>query len=305
MAAGFSFDGGDAASTARTRGCGERDGKDVLHEFLAELAEPLAGLVGVLVRILVPQLLDLPDLIRHRAEVVVVLFFIQGDGLLAKALEREEVLDAAVVAPLAVVRQVILQEDALLADLSEVEAAVEHRQEVFLILRFFRPEPFFTDVPAERPGPARERVGIVAVAFHRKTVFPRLEHRVFTIHRRKPERRLWLVVLAVVEAKPVRVVIIHEPTGSRVGQRDTGKFLIVGGGVGLSHGQERLVHDIFAAVVFFFFRTKKREPDLLNEPAGSLPKNGLVPRSAATENGSPTRRGQETGLQRRDQEAPR
>jgi hypothetical protein len=243
----------DLARAAGAGGGGERDGKDVLHELFSHLPELLAGLVGVLVRVLVPELLDLPDLVGHRAELGVALLLIERNGLLAEPLESQKVLDATVVAPLAVVRQVILQEDALLADLPEVEAAVEHREELFLILRLCRAEPLvLSNVLVEAAGAALCPVPPVAV--HREVSIARLHGWVLAAHGRNLDRRRRLVVFAVVETQAIRVVIIHKTTGFRIRERDTGKFLVIRGGVCPSHGLQRLVH-----VLLLFLINKKKQ----------------------------------------------
>jgi len=105
-------------------------GKHVHHEFLAYLAELLATLVGIPRGVLIPHLLDGSDLLREALEVFVMMVLVECHRLLAQPFQGQKVLDATIGTPFLVVRQVVLQQNRLLADLPQIEPAVEHRQEV-------------------------------------------------------------------------------------------------------------------------------------------------------------------------------
>jgi len=99
-------------------------------------AEFLRDLVRILVRILVPPVLQLSDpegeILDGLAELSVL---VEGDGLLGERLEREEMLDAAVHAPFLGVGKMILQQDALFADLAQIELRIHDGQEVLRVGR--------------------------------------------------------------------------------------------------------------------------------------------------------------------------
>ena len=81
-------------------------------------------------RIVVPHFLDGAYFLRQASYFLMGFFVIEGDGFLAQSLQRQKVLDAAIGASFLVVGKVVFEQDALLADLTQVKAAIQHRQEV-------------------------------------------------------------------------------------------------------------------------------------------------------------------------------
>jgi hypothetical protein len=97
------------------------------------LAQFLAALMRILLGAVVPHFLELTNLFREATNVLMPVLLVEGHGLFTQSFQRQEMLDTAINTSFLIVGQVVLQENTLLANLSEIETAIEDGQQIGML----------------------------------------------------------------------------------------------------------------------------------------------------------------------------
>jgi len=162
------------------------------------------------VRVLVPHFLEPSDSFRQSLEVLVAVFLVQRHSLLAQPLQGQEMFDAAVGAPLLVVREMVLQQDALLADLPEVETTIEDGQEVGVLCGWWCMGKLRHRRPPHGHGGIREGRLRDAVVRKRPVGLTVMDDQLLVVHREtgSRDREGRAGILGIVSARLVRNSII-------------------------------------------------------------------------------------------------